>query len=183
MTDKTDLLSRPKIAIDMDHVMADTGGYLCDWLNTHHGTDVSDESFVTLRRKTSGAVKQAMLDHVTDGTLMRDLPLMPGCVDAVRELNERFAVVICTAAMEYPNTMAPKLDWLSEHFPFLDSQLFVFCGYKQVMGTDYLIDDSPKHFDGFAGTPLLFDAPHNRDESGYHRVHDWEDVVHYFVNA
>lgn len=181
MTDKSERLARPMIAIDMDHVMADTGAYLCNWLNAHHGTDFSDESFATLRQKTDGDVKQAMMDHVAEGELMRDLPLFPGCVETVRELNERFAVVICTAAMEYPNTMAPKLDWLEKHFPFLDTHLFVFCGYKQVMGTDYLIDDSPKHFPGFKGTPLLYTAPHNLAETRYERVSNWSEIADYFA--
>ncbi|MGB3456962.1 MAG: hypothetical protein WBG08_07710 [Litorimonas sp.] len=180
MTDKTDLLSRPKIAIDMDHVMADTGGYLCDWLNARFGTDYRGETFPTLLEKTDGEVRDALEDHVKAGELMRDLPLFPDCVETIRSLNERFAVVICTAAMEYPNTMAPKLDWLAEHFPFLDSHLFVFCGYKQVMGTDYLIDDSPKHFPGFEGSPLLYSAAHNLDTTGYDRVCNWSEIANYF---
>jgi 5'(3')-deoxyribonucleotidase len=173
-------VKQPSIAIDMDHVMADTGAYLCQWLNERFGLDLSDESFKTLRDTLEGEPRQAMMDHVADGELMRHLPLMEGCQDVIGRLSKRHGVVICTAAMEYPKTIAPKIDWLNEHFPDLDPKCFVFCGYKQVMGTDYLIDDSPKHFPGFSGTPVLYDAPHNRDVTEYDRVASWSEIAEYF---
>lgn len=179
---KADLLSRPSIAVDMDHVMADTGGYLCDWLNDRYGTDYSDEDFITLLDILEGDRRQTLIDHVTDGALMRDLPLMPDCASVLRELSERFAIVVCTASMEYPKTIHPKIDWLEQHFPFLESQLFVFCGYKQIMGTDYLIDDSPKHFKGFGGQPLLYTAPHNLHERAFSRVSSWVEIGDYFAS-
>ena len=174
------LLNRPKIAVDMDHVMADTSLYLCDWVNTRFGTSFTGESFVSLLDLLPETERQLMDDHVAEGELMRHLPLINGCVDVLRELNKRFTIVICTAAMEYPNTIMPKIDWLAEHFPFLDPHLFVFCGAKQVMGTDYLIDDSPKHFPGFKGTPLLYTASHNLENTAYERVDNWDDIASYF---
>lgn len=168
------------IAVDMDHVMADTGAYLCQWLNDRYGSDYVDEDFVTLLDKLEGEPHQSMVDLVTDGALMRDLPVMPDCVEVLRELNERFAVVICTASMEFPGTIHPKIDWLERHFPFLDPQLFVFCGYKQILGTDYLIDDSPKHFKGLTGHPILYSAPHNRGETDYTRVSNWSEIAQFF---
>ncbi|MEL6688592.1 MAG: 5'(3')-deoxyribonucleotidase [Pseudomonadota bacterium] len=174
------VLDRPKIAVDMDHVMADTGLYLCDWLNDRFGTSYQNESFVSFLRSLPEPERQVMVDHVTEGTLMRHLPLMEGCVEVLEDLNKRYAIVICTAAMEFPNTIMPKIEWLKEHFPFLDPHLFVFCGPKQVMGTDYLIDDSPKHFPGFKGMPVLYDAPHNVGETRYDRVMNWADIADYF---
>ncbi|GLQ20346.1 hypothetical protein ACFFUB_02620 [Algimonas porphyrae] len=180
--DKRNLLSRPMIAVDMDHVMADTGSYLCDWLNERYDTSHDNESFVSLLSCLPDDQKQAMVAHVAEGSLMRDLPLMEGCREVLEDLNERFAITICTAAMEFPNTIAPKIDWLDRHFPFLERQLFIFCGYKQVLGTHYLVDDSPKHFNGFQGIPLLYDAPHNQAVSEYRRVTDWNDIQRYFAS-
>ena len=109
------------------------------------------------------------------------LLIQAGAARKFRDLNERYAIVICTAAMEFPNTIMPKIEWLNEHFPFLDPHLFVFCGYKQVMGTDYLIDDSPKHFPSFKGTPLLYSAVHNLEETQYERVSSWAEIGDYFA--
>lgn len=173
---------RPKIAVDMDHVMADTGLYLCDWANQRFGTQYAGESFVSLLNLLPDQERQHTIDHVTEGALMRDLPLMEGCVEVLRDLNEHYAIVVCTAAMEFPNTIMPKIAWLNEHFPFLDPHLFVFCGYKQVMGTDYLIDDSPKHFPSFKGTPLLYSAAHNLEDTEYERVASWSEIADYFDN-
>jgi 5'(3')-deoxyribonucleotidase len=52
----------------------------------------------------------------------------------------------------------------------------VFCGDKGVLDVDYLIDDTARHFARFRGTPILFDAPHNRAEKRYTRVRDWDEV-------
>ena len=174
--------TKPTLAVDMDHVMADTGAYLCAWVNERFGTDHAGETFGTLRSLLSGEARQAMMDHVHDGRLMRDLPLMEGCKDVMEGLRDRYEIIICTAAMEYPGTMAPKLDWLDAHFPWIGADRTVFCGHKQVMGTDYLLDDSPKHFPGFAGTPVLYTAKHNSDVTGYDRVDDWSAVKSYFTD-
>lgn len=181
MTDTAEVLSRTSIAIDMDHVMADTALHLCDWLNARYEMTLTDRSFPSLLDELDGEPRQAMIDYVTDGELMRDLPLMEDCISTISALNDRFCVVICTAAMEFPKTIAPKIDWLERHFPFLDPKLFVFCGHKQVMGTDYLIDDSHKHFDGFDGIPLLYSASHNEEVTAYERVANWTEIADYFA--
>jgi 5'(3')-deoxyribonucleotidase len=175
------LLARPTIAVDMDHVMADTGAHLCEWLNLQYGSTHVGETFPSLLATLSPERRHAVVEYVTAGEMMRDLPVMSGCTDVLRDLSERYAVVICTAAMEFPRTIPPKIAWLNTRFPFLDPQLFVFCGYKQIMGTDYLIDDSPKHFDGFKGTPLLYSAIHNRDVDDWTRVGDWAEIAAYFA--
>jgi 5'(3')-deoxyribonucleotidase len=168
------------IAIDMDHVMADTGVYITQWVNDQFGTSYEGESFPSLLEGLPDRERQIMVEHVAEGSLMRDLPRMDDCVTVMEKLAERYCLVICTAAMEFPNTIAPKIAWLEEYFPFLDSQLFVFCGYKQVMGTHYLIDDSPKHFTGYAGMPLLYTAAHNHQVTAYQRVDNWSDIASYF---
>lgn len=178
------LLARRRIAIDMDHVMADTGGALVSWLDDEYGLQFdTPQSFGTLRRSLSGREREALIARVSDGGMFRDLPLMENCAEVVRDLNERFAVLICTAAMEYPNGIPAKIAWLNEHFPYLEHEQFVFCGPKQIMAVDWLVDDSQKHFDSFGGHPVLYSAPHNREVAVYDRVDDWTDVATYFDNA
>lgn len=177
------LLTRPRLAIDMDHVMADMGAALVDWLAQEFGLPFEDgpESFGTLPLKLDDPQRQAMIDRVADGEMFRDLPVFPGCQDVLEELNTRYAVLIVTAAMEYPRGIPPKIEWLETHFPFLDPLQFVFCGPKQSLAVDYLLDDSVKHFSGFQGKPVLYSAPHNLDETDYDRVDNWSDVADYFL--
>ena len=172
--------TKPTIAIDMDHVMADTGAYLCDWLNDRFSTSLEGESFSTLLATLPDEQRAPLYDLVEHGGLMRELPLMDGCMEAMRALAEDFELIICTAAMEFPNCIPPKIDWLREHFGWIDEKDWVFCGHKQVMGTDYLIDDSPKHFDGFSGQGLLFTAAHNTGETRFPRADDWSGVLDWF---
>lgn len=176
------LLTRPRLAIDMDHVMADTGAALVEWLGAEFGlTFDQPESFGTLPHKLDEPYRQAMIDRVADGRMFRDLPIFPDCQAVMEALNQRYAVLIVTAAMEYPEGIPDKIAWLEEHFPFLDPLQFVFCGPKQMIAADFLLDDSAKHFPGFLGTPVLYSAPHNMDVTAYDRVDNWSEVADYFL--
>ncbi len=54
-----------------------------------------------------------------------------------------------------------SLQWLEEHFPFIPPSRIVFCGDKNIINADVLIDDRSRHFKDFRGTGILFTAPHN----------------------
>jgi len=53
----------------------------------------------------------------------------------------------------------------------------VFCGNKEVIDADYLIDDRSRYFARFRGTGILFTAPHNARESAHLRVNNWNEVL------
>lgn len=102
--------------------------------------------------------------------------MIPGSREAICARAERHEVFIATAAMEVPTSFAAKYAWLRENLPFIPPSHIVFCGAKGVLDTDYLIDDTPRHFSSYRGTPILFSAPHNRDETRYLRANGWDDV-------
>ncbi|MFP5393812.1 MAG: 5' nucleotidase, NT5C type, partial [Gammaproteobacteria bacterium] len=58
----------------------------------------------------------------------------------------------------------------------------VFCGDKSIIHADYLVDDSPHHFERFAGQGVLFAAPHNEAETRYPRVRTWAEVARFFAD-
>ncbi|WP_310499565.1 5' nucleotidase, NT5C type [Paenibacillus qinlingensis] len=88
---------------------------------------------------------------------------------------------IVTAAMEIPTSFTSKYEWLKEHFHFLNERNFVFCGDKSIVKADYLIDDTPKHFERFDGQGILFTNPYNIYETKYFRVNNWHEVKEYFL--
>jgi 5'(3')-deoxyribonucleotidase len=96
-------------------------------------------------------------------------------------LAERYEVFVASAAMEVPTSFAAKHAWLRDRFPFIPPSHIVFCGDKAVLDVDYLIDDTPRHFERFRGTPILFDAPHNRHETRFPRATGWADVRRMFL--
>jgi 5'(3')-deoxyribonucleotidase len=100
----------------------------------------------------------------------------PHSQEVMKELNEKYEVFIVSSAMEFPNSLPEKLEWLNEHFPFLHWKQFVFCGRKSVVHGHYMIDDLPHNLETFNGEKLLFTAPHNMQFNHFKRVTGWKEV-------
>ena len=111
----------------------------------------------------------------------RRLKVMPHAQDVVEKLNHHYDVYIATAAMDVPTSFHDKYEWLLEFFPFLNPQHFVFCGRKNIVNADYLIDDNPKQLEIFEGKSIMFTASHNINDDGFDRVSGWKDVEDYFL--
>jgi 5'-nucleotidase len=104
---------------------------------------------------------------------------MKGSVEAVKQLNEKYEVFIVSAAMEFPNSLPEKYEWLAEHFPFLTWHQLVFCGSKNVVQGDIMIDDYFRNLDPFNGQTILFTQPHNvgMNNKNHIRVGCWDDIL------
>jgi 5'-nucleotidase len=169
---------RLRVAIDMDEVIADSMGKHLRVYNQAFGTALTREAL------DGRSLEAAVPSHHTTGAaelllapgFFADLEEIEGSREVVRALSERYEIFIASAAMEVPTSFADKYAWLRERFSFIPPSHIVFCGDKGVLDTDYLIDDTPRHFERFRGTPILFSAPHNRDETRFQRVGNWEEV-------
>lgn len=117
--------------------------------------------------------------HVNSKGFFRNAPLMDGGVEVLKKLNEKYAVFIVSAAMEFPGSLPEKYEWLQEHLPFITWQQIVFCGSKSVVQGDIMIDDHFKNLDNFKGQTILFTQPHNdgHDDRGHTRVQTWNDIA------
>jgi len=169
---------RPRIALDMDGVMADTLKKYLQAYNQAFGehltlADIEGHELEDAVPPARAAAARALL--LAPG-FFRDVEVMPGCQEVVRELSQRYEVFVASAAMDVPTSFDDKFAWLREHFPFIPPSHIVFCGDKSVLDVDYLIDDAPRHFPSFRGTPVLFSAPLNAGETRYLRVSGWGDV-------
>jgi 5'(3')-deoxyribonucleotidase/uncharacterized protein with PQ loop repeat len=175
---------RPRIAIDMDEVVANTLAKQLKAYNAAFGTalrveDLAGRGLWAVVPEEHGP---ALREMVLDPTFFRDIDLLEGCRDVVGELAQRYEVFIASAATEVPTSFGAKYEWLREHFPFIPPSHIVFCGDKAVLDVDYLIDDTPRHFERFRGTPVLFSAPHNAGETRFLRVDGWADVRRIFLD-
>lgn len=171
-----------RICVDMDEVIADT---LSEHLRRYNEASLEEISLTDLWGKGLWDVvstdRQELLRellHAED--FFEDLPVMPDAPEVLRDLAGRFEVFIATQAMSVPNSFGPKYRWLQRHFPFLPPTQFVYCGDKSILRADYLIDDLPRNLLRFAGTGLLYSAPHNQAANGFTRVADWREVAAYF---
>jgi 5'(3')-deoxyribonucleotidase len=166
----------------MDEVMADT---LAEHLRRYN--QEFDEALTTedLDGKNLWEVapmdRQQRLRAFLDAEdFFADLPLIPGSQEVLKSLVQRYEVFIATAAMSVPNSFAAKYHWLQRHFSFIPPTHYVFCGNKNILRADYLIDDLPRNLLRFEGHGLLFSAPHNRAVTGFTRVNNWPEVAAFF---
>ncbi|MCU5745813.1 5'(3')-deoxyribonucleotidase [Staphylococcus sp. SQ8-PEA] len=177
-------MTRQSIAIDMDEVLADTLGAMMREVNERYDLGI-----------TYGMLDGQKLKHVIpehDGLLpeilrqpgfFKNLDVMQDAIDVVEALNQHYDIYIATAAMDVPTSFSEKYDWLRTYFSFLDPQHFVFCGRKNIVKADFLIDDNPRQLEIFEGKPIMFSAPHNVHETRFTRVSGWKDVANYFLKS
>jgi 5'(3')-deoxyribonucleotidase len=95
------------------------------------------------------------------------------------ELNKRYEIFIVSAAVEFPQSLFEKYEWLREHFSFITWQQIVFCGSKAIIEADIMIDDHFKNLDHFKGQTILFSQPHNllQQSSKHRRVDSWNKIA------
>ncbi len=164
------------LAIDMDGVLADVLELFLDF-------DARDFG----RRKTRAEVEgvpelqafERALEYLHRDGFFRSAPVMADAQDVLYRLNQRYNVYIVSAATEYPKSLSEKQAWLGEHFPFITWQQIVFCGSKQIIRADLMIDDHLKNLDFFPNETYLFHAPHNAkvEAPRHRRVRGWKEVA------
>jgi len=170
---------RLRIAVDMDEVIADAFGKHLRQYNQGAGTNLTPE---LVSKKGLGALvpveRREQFNAIphADG-FFTDIELIPGSREALLELSRKHDIFITSAAMEVPGSFADKFQWLERHFSFIPPSRIVFCGDKHIINADLLIDDRSRHFNGFAGTGILFTAPHNVTENAELRANSWNDVL------
>jgi 5'(3')-deoxyribonucleotidase len=105
--------------------------------------------------------------------------LVKDCKEILAELNKNYDLFIVSAAMEFPQSLPEKLEWMKEHFNFITWQQLVFCGSKEIIDADIMIDDHFKNLDLFKGTTILFSQPHNElKNAGRHkRADSWKQIA------
>lgn len=168
------------IAIDMDNVIVDIESQYIKWYHQKFGVLVPKEQLMGKPETTGFPDKEAVYNFLYTPGFFRTAQVMPGAQQAVQQLTKSFQIYIVSAAMEFPQSLNEKYEWLQEHFPFIAWRNFVFCGDKRIIGTDYMIDDHVKNLDSFGGKGLLYTACHNVNINHHTRVDDWNDVLSWF---
>ncbi|KGO91280.1 5' nucleotidase, NT5C type [Flavobacterium subsaxonicum] len=164
------------IAIDMDGVIADVEGQLLEWYRTKYGITLTRDEIKGRTEETLFPEKQVLREFLYTPGFFRTLPVIEGAVEALKELSRDFEIYIVSAAMEFPQSLFEKHQWLAEHFPFISWRNIVFCGDKSIIDTDFLIDDHCKNLDFCKGKALMFTAFHNVNQSHHQRVNNWEEI-------
>jgi 5'-nucleotidase len=171
-----------RLLIDMDDVMADTFAHIVTKVNERRGTNWTKEEVNSVEMMEK--FKEDYLpvrEFLWEKDFFRNIPLMPDAQEVVEKLHKKYELFVVSAATEFPLSMAEKLEWLKQYFPYIGWTHTVFCGHKFMIKADYLIDDHEKNLVSFSGTPLLFTAPHNLGIEGYLRMSSWKDIENYLL--
>ncbi|MBT8183897.1 MAG: 5'(3')-deoxyribonucleotidase [Eudoraea sp.] len=165
--------------VDMDEVMADTYGAHIELYNKDYNSNLSVED--CLGREVWQCVPEAhqenIRQHARQPGFFRELDPIKDSKEILRELTEKYDVYIASAAMQFPNSLREKSDWLDEHFPFIPWQNRILCGNKHVLKGDILIDDRSYNLESFKGKSFLFTSPHNIHSNTFERVDHWQQVA------
>ena len=170
-------MKKKTIAIDMDGVLADIDAQLIDHYNKVYGTTLSKESIKGLTSEDAFNGRDLLYEVLNTENFFRTLPVMPDAVESLLELQENFEIFIVSAATEFPISLAEKMAWLAEHFPFIKWDNIILCGSKRIINTDFMIDDHCKNLDYCMGKPIMFTAFHNVNQNHHLRVNNWKEAV------
>jgi 5'(3')-deoxyribonucleotidase len=172
-----------RIIIDMDEVIADPMGAMIDWYKKHYRAAI-DYNKMLAGSWVLGFPEEhqkLVMEKIHSPGFFRHLPVIQDSVEVIRELNERYEVFIVSAAMEFPNSLIEKYDWLAEHFPFITWKQIALCGDKRLVTGDYMIDDHVKNLVHFTGKPYMFTSAHNLNNNDYERINNWKEAAAIFL--
>lgn len=165
-----------RLAVDMDGVLADVYEHFFLYDEKEFG---KRRSFEEVNGVEERSAFPNMMQYVFTKNFFRTAPVVKDSVEIITELNKVYELFIVSAAMEFPQSLPEKLEWLNEHFPFLKWQQVVFCGSKTIVDADIMIDDHFKNLDNFKGSTILFSQPHNilKSAGRHKRVESWKEIA------
>jgi 5'(3')-deoxyribonucleotidase len=164
------------IGIDMDGVLADIEDHILQTYYAETGILLTRNDIKGKQEEELFPDRAIVMKICNRQGFFRNLPVMEGAVETVKQLMEDYEIYIVSAAMEFPLSLFEKHEWLAEHFPFISWKNIIFCGDKSIIDTDYLIDDHCKNLDFCKGKPLMFTAFHNVEKDHHQRINHWNEV-------
>ncbi len=174
------------LGVDLDGVCADYNGGFREVVAADRGVDPD-----SLAMPTSWGFESWGLDDteylrlhklaVTEKRLLRHLPTIEGCADALWRLSDLGAWIRIITHRLYTNwghaaAVSDTVAWLDEHrIPYRD---ICFLGAKPQVEADAYIDDAPHNITALreaGNSVIIFDQPYNRGLDGL-RAHTWAEV-------
>lgn len=167
------------IFVDMDEVLADTYQAHIDIYNAEFGTSFTkqDTQGNDFWKCVPEQHQQSVIDHAWQKGFFRDLKVIPHSQEVMEKLCAEHEVYIASAAMQFPNSLKEKSDWLDEYFPFVDWRYRILCGHKHILKGDVLIDDRAYNLQRFIGRSIIFTSPHNVNTNEFERASSWLEVA------
>jgi 5'-nucleotidase len=171
-----------RLICDMDDVIADATGQFIHYYEKEFGVRI-ERAVLNGKDEGEGFPEN---HHILKTFPYRDnffrtMSVNENAQEILEKLNKKYELFIVSAAVEFPQSLREKLDWLNEYFPFLTWKQIVFCGSKAVVHGDYMIDDLPHNLEKFNGEKIIYSAPHNMQYNHFQRVNNWKEIGEHFL--
>lgn len=168
-------MMKKRILVDMDGVLVDIYPV---FFKLHEEETGERLTLSDIEGKLEAEAFMNQRRWVNTPGFFRNLPVMKDSREVLSRLNDKFEIIIGSLATEFPECMRDKQIWIQENFPLISWKQIVFCGDKNLIKADIMIDDHFKNLDGFEGITLLFTQPHNTlvKDTRHVRVNDWPEI-------
>ena len=147
-----------RILVDMDGVLVDVYSRFFELYKEATGRSMQMKDIIGLKEAEAFPEQ---LKWVDSPGFFRNMPVMKDSQMVLKRLNEKYDVIVASMATEFPQSLTDKMLWLTDHFPFISWKQVVFCGRKNIIEADIMIDDHLKNLDNFKGKTYIFTQPHN----------------------
>ena len=136
------------------------------------GVIVDFASALQLQSEETLKEYEGRLDEIPG--LFSQMKPMPGALEAVRRLNEKYdCYILSTAPWNNPSAWSDKVAWITEHLDDVFHKKMIITHCKHLCKGNYLIDDRDKHgASEFEGEWIHF---------GSERFPNWETVLEYLL--
>ena len=147
-------MSKKRLYFDMDGVIVDFA------------------SALQLQSEETLKEYEGRLDEIPG--LFSQMKPMPGALEAVRRLNEKYdCYILSTAPWNNPSAWSDKVAWITEHLDDVFHKKMIITHCKHLCKGNYLIDDRDKHgASEFEGEWIHF---------GSERFPNWGTVLEYLL--
>ena len=178
-----------RIIVDLDGVAADfESGFYQVWTRLYPGRFVIPPE----QRTTFKLLDQYPEEHHPDmvalytaAGFIRNLPPMPGAVEALRQIVEGgYTIRICTSPLTiYQNCVEEKYAWVEQYFGEDWVKRIIMTKDKTEVRADMLIDDRPQVEGDLPPVweHIIFDQPYNQHVNKRRLNHDWSNWQELFV--
>lgn len=172
-----------RLTLDMDDVLASTHEKLVSIILNDFATTLTEKDLYSkaLRELLHPKQLRKLYKIIDTPGFFADIAVKEDAAETVERLSGFYEIFVATACMEFPTSFHDKFQWLRKHFPFIPWTNIVFCGYKSIIQSDYLIDDQVRNLAAFKGNGILFSAPHNLKDTSFKRVSSWKEVSELFL--
>jgi len=164
-----------RVLVDMDGVLANVYSRFIEKHEEEFGVRLATKDIIGLKEAEAFPNQ---LKWVNKQGFFRTVPVMPGSQQVLKRLHDHYEIVVVSMATEYPMSLTDKQLWLADKFPFISWKQIVFCGSKNIIQADIMIDDHPKNLDNFKGETIIFSQPHNLNllNTRHKRVDNWAEI-------